>query len=417
MAKRSLNSTLQYRILTWILFPGVFIHCLFTAVKHRHLPYLYQRLGIYSLKNIPANLIWCHCASVGEFNTALPLLRKLISNNHHLIISTNTITGKQVFKDANLHRAHHAFLPLDYKWFANRFIKKFTPKYCLVFETEFWPNILLTTLNHNIPISIVNGRISNKTLHAPNFLKRNYQKILSNITQVLASNNENASRFIALGADKNRVRVYENLKFANLIPSDIINDSRPISHPYLLCASTHEGEEKVLLEKWRNSNTLGLVIAIRHPHRANDVCNIIKSYGHTYKRHSQQPEDVSPSDIYVIDTIGDLFPFLQHAEIVFMGGSLVPVGGHNILEPAQFGKCIITGPHFHSFTDIVQDLLACNGILVAQNAEQLFQEVEDLVINKQRKITIGTNSKKFFDSKVNVLDEYSNAILEMLNQS
>ena len=136
MAKHSLNSTLLYRTFTWILFPAALVHCLITAIKYRHLPYLYQRLGNYSQHEISTKPIWCHCASVGELNTALPLLRKLIENNYYLIISTNTITSKEVFNNAKLTQASHVFLPLDYKWMINRFLDRYTPKYCLIFETE-----------------------------------------------------------------------------------------------------------------------------------------------------------------------------------------------------------------------------------------------------------------------------------------
>lgn len=417
MAKQSLNSNLQYRIFTWILFPAAFIHCLITAIKFRHLPYLYQRLGIYSQHEISTKPIWCHCASVGELNTALPLLRKLIENNYHLIISTNTITSKEVFNNAKLTQANHIFLPLDYKWMINRFLDRYTPKYCLIFETELWPNILLTTLNRSTPISIINGRISNKTLHAPSFLKTNYQKILTNISQILASNSENARRFISLGADNSHVQIYENLKYANLIPNnDVINECA-VSHPFLLCASTHEGEEKDIVEQWHNEHPseLGLVIAIRHPHRAKDVCKAVKSLGYTCKLHSQHPTDISVNDVYIIDTIGELVPFIKHAEIVFMGGSLVPIGGHNILEPAQFGKCIITGHHYDSFADIVQGLLDCKGIVVVQNSKHLMDEINRLVTDKESRTTIGNNARQFLESRKDVLENYSSAVLKMLN--
>ena len=417
MAKHSLNSTIIYRILTWGFFPVAFAHSLVTAIKFNCFTYFSQRLGIYTQLNFPKDAIWCHCASVGEFNTALPLLRKLIANNYHLIISTNTVTGRQTFHNANLKNAHHVFLPLDYNSFVNRFLKTHLPKYCLLFETELWPNILLSTLRHSISISIINGRISDKTLHAPNFLKDNYKRILSNADHVFASSPENADRFISLGANKSDVKIFDNLKYANLIQSENDMSHCPITHSFLLCASTHEGEEIEILQHWHqiNSSTLGLVIAARHPHRSKEVCKIIQSLGFTYKIHSQQPKDISASEIYVIDTVGDLIPFINQAEIVFMGGSLVPIGGHNVLEPAQFGKCILTGPHTHNFTEITQDLLTCNGIKVVQDGTQLINEVNNLLINNQTRLSLGENAKNFVVTKKHVLDDYLTATLKILN--
>ena len=417
MAKHSLKTTFTYRIFTWILFPAACIFCLFTAIKHRHLAYIFHRIGRYPKINNSGKVIWCHCASVGELNTALPLLKKLIENNYHLLVSTNTLTSKQVFDNASLPNSLHVFLPLDYHKIANRFINKFNPEYCLVFETELWPSILLATLNRNIPVSILNGRISDKTFNAPSFLKTNYQKILANISHIIASNQENARRFITLGADAHRVQIYENLKFANLSLTKNENSERPLAHRYFLCASTHEGEEKGILKAWNKNRPIGfgLVIAIRHPHRNKDVCNIIKQSGCTFALHSEQPTDVSLNDIYVIDTIGDLIPFYQHADIVFMGGSLAPIGGHNVLEPAEFEKCIITGPHFQSFTDIVQGLLDCKGIIVINNYAELIQEVITLINDDELRTTVGKNSKQYLSSKINLLEEYAKAVLKILN--
>ena len=417
MAKHLLNTTIVYRIITWVLFPAAIIHCLVTAIKYRHLAYFFHRLGVYPQFNHSSNPVWCHCASVGELNTALPLLKKLIDKDYTLIISTNTMTSKQVFDRANLTNASHVFLPLDYQWTANRFLKNYSPKNCLVFETELWPNILLSTLNSNVPISIINGRISNNTFDAPNFLKTNYQKILSNISHIFASSQKNASRFISLGANDNVVQIHENLKFANLSATNSVREDKPLSHRFLLCASTHEGEEKVIIKQWKKNppKELGLVIAVRHPHRAKDVCTIINQSGYNVKLHSQQPTDVLPSDIYVIDTIGDLVPFYQHADIVFMGGSLVPIGGHNVLEPAQFSKCILTGPFFDSFSEIVQGLLHAKGIITINDPEHFIEEVIALNNNDERRASTGNNAKQFILSKTSLLENYSNAVLKILN--
>ena len=157
MAKRPLHPTLFYRFLTWAIFPGALLHCLYITIKFRNPTYFLQRFGIFNNCVKSPNVIWCHCASVGEINTAVPLLKKLIEHGNHLLISTNTITGKQTLDSANLNNSTHIFLPLDYSSYIKRLLKGFSPTYLLVFETELWPNMILSAIRNNVPTSILNG--------------------------------------------------------------------------------------------------------------------------------------------------------------------------------------------------------------------------------------------------------------------
>ena len=236
------HATFSYRIISWILFPVALLFTLFVALKYRNLQYLRERLGIYSFQSNRAAQIWCHCASVGEINTALPLFKQLLVQDRTLLVSTNTITGYQTLKSAGLNNTTIVFLPLDYRFFYTKLLRKHSPDACLVFETELWPNFFLTAHKKNIPIVIVNGRIGDKTLNAPHFLHTNYHRALMCTNQIIASSEENAKRFISLGAEPHNVTVLDNLKFA--LPTEEITDlTRPLTFPYLLCASTHADEE------------------------------------------------------------------------------------------------------------------------------------------------------------------------------
>ena len=417
MAKSNSRSTLSYRLLTWGLFPAAFLYTGLIAFKTRNNNYFTQRLGFYKNNINSKRVIWCHCASVGEINTALPLLRSLIKRGEHLLVSTNTITGMQALTKANLDNTQHAFFPLDYIAFAHRLISEYSPKLYLIFETELWPNILLTAANHNIPTVIINGRISKKTLHAPSLILKNYKKALVKIYNIIASSEENAARFIALGAKEEVITTFDNLKFASINASPNLTDECPIDYPFLLCASTHAGEEQSIIEQWKASNPegLGLVIAIRHPQRCKEVCKILKDHELAYHLHSDNPEKVSKNEIYIIDTLGQLMPFMKQAEFVFMGGSLVPIGGHNIIEPAQYGRCTLIGPHHDDFKDIVNDLKKCNGIIIVNNASQLISEIQRLLSNRETQLQLGNNARNYLNSKQKVLKNYQDLVFKLID--
>ena len=408
------SPTLLYKALSWIILPAAFVYTTAVAAKQRNLQYFLQRLGFYNSTSKATQPIWCHCASVGEIKTALPLLKNLIKHEVHLVVSTNTTTGLDILLQANLTNTTAVFLPLDYSIFAEKFINAFSPSFCLVLETELWPNILLTAIKQSIPIVIINGRISKKTLNAPAFIKKNYSLILGNIEHIFASSESNSIRYIKLGADKNRVSTLDNLKFSN-IEKDAL--SNPLKQRFILCASTHADEESQILNEWkkRSWNNIQLVIAIRHPQRKNEVCKILENLNMDYVLHSENPYPKSKNDIYIIDTVGELAPFMQHAELIFMGGSLVSgIGGHNILEAAKYGKCILNGPYYKNFTEIIDEMKQQDSIVVVSNIEDLMNQANQLIGDANRMAELGTNAKNFLTKKSKVVDEYTDKIVKLV---
>ena len=421
MAASLLHSTVNYRLLTWSLFPAALLYTIYIAIKYRDLSYFSQRLGVYPQSNLSNQVVWCHCASVGEINTALPLLRKLTDVGKQLVISTNTVTGREALLRAKLKKTTHIFLPLDYVSFTKRLIAKFSPTHCFIFETELWPNILHTTMNHSIPVAIINGRISDKTLHAPLLLLKNYRTILSKVSSIIASSEENAIRFTALGAASNNIQTLDNLKFADIKTAQNNIENSPLPYPFLLCASTHPGEEKIIINQWNKirKNNVGLVIAVRHPHRSKEICALLESNKISYYLHSQKSNNASThvtskEKVYIIDTLGELMPFMQHAELVFMGGSLVPIGGHNVIEPAQFSRCILIGPYHDDFKDIVNDLISRTGIRVVNNESEFTNTVIELLEDSKARQQLGKNANDYLHSKKSVLNAYHKVINEIL---
>lgn len=411
-----LNPTLKYRIITCALLPAAVIHSIYIALKHKRLNYFLNRVGRYQSTVNLSQPIWCHCASVGEINTALPLLKALIQQGQQLIITTNTVTGYDTLKRAQLQNSSYAYIPLDYTFLAQRYISHFQPKHCLIFETELWPAILLNTIKNNINVIIVNGRISEKTMHAPCFVLKNYRRILSNTKKIISSSEQNSARFISLGADEQCISTLDNLKFAQLNSLQTAEHPKPLEFAYLLCASTHEGEELPILEEWskRSSHLFGLVIALRHPQRINQVIRILEHLQLDYCLHSTGKTQTDKSTIYIIDTLGELQPFIAHANIVFMGGSLVPIGGHNVIEPAAYSRCILIGPHYDNFKSIVEDLLKQQAIDVVANATELFDKAFEYQINTSKCINKGENAFKYITSKQQILDSFLQQLVQFI---
>ena len=414
MPNQLTHPTLSYRLVSWILFPATLLFTTFVALKYRNANYFYQRLGIFPKQAITTPLIWCHCASVGEINTALPLLNNLIAQGKRLLISTNTVTGQKTLQNAKLNNSIIVFLPLDYAYGAKKLVCTFSPQACLLFETELWPNLLLTAANNTVGITIINGRVGDKTLNAPRFLRNNYRLILQQANKVFASSQQNAQRFEQLGADKDKIEVLDNLKFALPI-TESTKQSRPLGFPYLLCASTHANEEQQIIQQWQQRpRNIGLVIAMRHPQRRDEVCKVLRDANLNYVLHSHKPDSVSTSQVYVIDTLGDLLPFMTHAELVFMGGSLVDIGGHNVLEPARLAKCILIGPHYHDFTQIVSELAKEKGIIVIKNATELVHKSMELMQDKNLRLQLGTNAKNYVATKQGILEKYTRSVNEII---
>ena len=399
--------TLTYRFATWALLPAAVIYTASLAYKHRSKQYLKQRLGIYSRSNSKHLRVWLHCASVGEINTALPLI-KALSKDEHILISTNTVTGLETLQRAQVNNTESIFMPLDNAALTNKVIKAFSPKVFFIFETELWPNIFHATQRAKIPAAILNGRISKKTLQAPKFVRKEYAALLNQVKLIIASSEDNAKHFNTLGA-KN-IQVLDNLKFATQLKSETTTKN-PLPYKFILCASTHDDEEKQIIQTWlkQSISSHGLVIAPRHPNRVKTICQQFKQLNITYTLHSDNPKDPNIKNVYIIDTLGELAPFMQYAGLIFMGGSLVPIGGHNVLEPASMGKCILIGPHYQNITLIVDALNACKAIVLVENATQLMQTVNTLLNDNQKRITLEKNTATFMQDKKNVLSDYLRA--------
>ena len=365
---------LAYRLLLRLLFPVVAASTGAIAVRDGSARYLLQRLGYFRESGDTTRPLWIHCASVGETNAAMALIEAWLERypGDAFVLTTNTVTAARTFarraekKPAGV---RHCYLPLDYPRFCRRFLDAVRPRCALVMETEIWLNLFRECRGRNIPLFIVNARLSRRTLDGARWFRGYYRQSLAMVTAVFARGGQDAEAFAGLGTDPGKIVVVGNLKRAGRQRAEK-ETPRLIDGPYVLAASTHEDEEARVAGAWRRALKLAgsargplLVIAPRHPARARAIARQLKKHGFHAQRRSREAKPRDTTSVYIADTLGELPALIRHAELVFTGGSLVPVGGHNVLEPAQLGTPQAVGPHTQNVHEDVTALKAAGGLI------------------------------------------------------
>ena len=343
-------------------------HFLFQALAHgKYIAGLRQRLGAVP----PVNgkpVIWLHCVSVGETQAARPLAQRLKQQfpHHALVVSTITRTGQNLARDVFRTQAASVFyFPFDWRWSVRRALRAINPDAVLIMETELWPNFLRECKVRQIPVALVNGRISRQSFRRYQLITFFLRRVLSSLTLAVMQSEMDAERLEALGMSKDKLYTAGNLKFDAEVASGLTSKTEEIRTRFgldagtslILAASTHSPEEEVIIEsikQLKKTTAVRLMIAPRHPERFKEVANLIQQSGLSWTRRTNPPDSNDPNtDVILLDTIGELPATYQLAQIVFVGGSIVDKGGHNVLEPAATGAAVITGAHTHNFHAIV----------------------------------------------------------------
>lgn len=398
----------RYRLLLLLLFIPLAIYTLWQSIRAFEIRYFLQRLALFFPEKIKPNGIWFHAASVGEVNAVVPLILKIIKENPTLTITltSNTLTSYSIVKKHLTSNFQHLYFALDYRWAIKILINKIKPKTVFIVETELWPNLYTELNKQKIPLIIINGRISEKTLDAKQWLKDIYARILPLVTKVLARSELDQSRFIGLGLPAKKIEVVGNIKFS-AFDSDKITPIN-LEKKYVLAASTRDYEEQLIVDAWNKSNNDNhlLVIVPRHPHRLSEILKQLKPFNLNISVRSKNDRISTNTNIYIADTIGELKQFIAGSEFVLMGGSFVEKGGHNILEVAQLGKSVLFGPDMRSFMDEANIFIQYHaGIQCTMN--ELSDYLNKLIIDNNYKNAIETNAKKLINENNNVKKYYN----------
>ncbi|OQW96093.1 MAG: 3-deoxy-D-manno-octulosonic acid transferase [Beggiatoa sp. IS2] len=390
-------------------------------------PAYWQRWG-ERLGFVPFTLskcIWVHAVSVGEVQAAIPLIRALQQRfpNHSVLVTTITPTGSQRVQELFGTTVWHCYLPYDLPLAVSHFLKKVQPQILILMETELWPNLLQACHQRAIPVILANARLSARSMKGYQRVRSLIQAALANITVITAQSVADADRFLALGAQTATVQVTGNIKFDLQLPSDLSAQSHELRQqlgavrPIWIAASTHEGEEELILDAFAQIKqqfpTVLLILVPRHPERFQRVATLCERRGYLVARRSQDAICTPTVAIYLGDTLGELLLFYAASDIAFVGGSLVPTGGHNMLEPAALGLTVIMGTYVFNFAEISQQLLANKAAVQIANAKQLAQVVLHFLEDHNLRQEIGKKAANFVDNNRGALARLLTIITEI----
>jgi len=378
-------------------------------------------LGILprSLQQDASGAIWVHAVSVGETLAIAGLVRELQRHypDRKIFLSSVTAAGREAAASKMPGVAGRFYLPLDWKWAIRRLLEQVRPSMLLIVETELWPNLLKTAREFGCQIILVNARVSDGSFPGYKMVRPFMRRVLGNLSRICTQTATDAERFLELGAPSDRVIVTGNLKFDGRPPEFGVlgNQIRKIlgeenSGPVFVAGSTMRGEEPLVLQAWseiRKKHPRALmVLAPRHPARFEEVAGLLQARQLNYIRRTDfQLNDegsrrrLASSEILLLDTIGELAEIFGLADIVFVGGSLVPTGGHNVVEPAFWAKPIIFGPHMSNFRDVASLFLKAGAAIQVKDAQGLAEEALRLIAHPAEARLMGERARNVVDTQ------------------
>ncbi len=383
-----------------------------------------ERFALYGLAQPPieGSLLWFHAVSVGEAESAVPLIRAVQTEYPALqiLVTTTTPTGSARVSDTLGQSVRHVYLPYDLPDCVGRFLARFKPCLGVIMETEVWPNLYGACHKRAIPLALVNARLTERSARGYAVGGSLIRDCFRAIALLAAQTPSDAQRYMGLGMSPERTVISGNIKFdAELSPSRLAEtrQAREVlfaDRPVWIAGSTHPGEEAVILAAHhlllQRHPDLVLILAPRHPERMNSVANLIKGRGLSMSRRSEISDRPVDKQVYLVDTLGELKFLYATADAAFVGGSLVAVGGHNMLEPAAIGLPILFGPHVHNFREIADRLQECGAGALVTTAAQLTEQLDGLITDPLLRTRRGIQAQAF----VNANQGAARRVLEQL---
>lgn len=376
---------LIYSFILYLIAPLIWLRLLWRARKQpEYLQNLAERYGFYR-QPPPNNLIWVHAVSVGETRAAQPLIEGLLAQwpEHRILLTSMTPTGREAGQQVYGERVIQAYLPYDYPAAVNRFFCHFSPVFGVLMETEIWPNLLAAARQHKTPVMLVNARLSKRSARGYGKLDALVRPAFAALRGVAAQTAGDAERMVALGAGP--VEVCGNLKFevTPALENILLGQAWRVavgSRPVWLAASTRDGEELLLLEAWRQlgiENAL-LVLVPRHPQRFDQVAELLRQQGlNTIRRSAGLP--APETQVWLGDSMGEMAAYYTLADLAFVGGSLLPLGGQNLIEAAACACPVLIGPYTFNFQQATEDAIAAGAARRVESPQDLATELESLL--------------------------------------
>ena len=419
-----------YSLLMYIAAPLFSVVLLFRGLRDRSYRHHFsERFGGGDALEQPC--IWVHAVSVGEVQAAAALVNTLRERypDIPIVVTTFTPTGagraRALFKD----RAQVRYLPFDLPGAVRRFFKKIQPRIAVIFETELWPNLYHECGRRRVPLVLASARLSARSVGRYRRLGALFRETLAQGVVIAAQGEADANRFRSLGSDPGNTHVTGNLKFDFSLPADIAGRGRVLREYYApgrqvwVAGSTHGGgEEDALIEaqklvRNRLPNAL-LVMAPRHPNRFGEVAAQLVSRGVRFIRRSQTPAAgaIAEADILLLDSLGELLDFYAAGDVAFVGGSLVPIGGHNLLEPAALGMPILTGPYNSNSAEAARLLISSGAAQLTENPQDLADKVIALLKDPEARARMGQEGRAFVEANKGALQKLLGLVIPLIEQ-
>jgi len=426
---------LAYSLLTLVVFVVLSPYFLYQAVRYKkYIGGLRERLGFLPITfNVDGDAsIWIHAVSVGEVLASRALASDLKARypRLRLFLSTTTIGGQQVARRSLSNVDAVFYFPFDWTFIVRRTLRLVRPRVFVMVETEIWPNLLRECRAQGVRTVMINGRISQRSYPRYRLVRRFFRRVLADVDRFCMQSEESARRIVELGADPSRVTVTGSLKFDALELPPTPGHGRPRdrvlrffrlspARAVIVAGSTMRGEEAAVLRaSARIKATMPsalVVLAPRQPERFAEAERIAREAGFVATRRSDLPIDAEPrADVVVLDTIGELAQLYQVATAVFVGGSLADHGGHNILEPAIFGKPIVFGPHMQNFKEIADAFVANDAAIQVRSEQELEEALLTLVTDPVRRARLGAAARALVEANRGAKDKTLDVVAELL---
>lgn len=415
-----------YAVLSALLYPLIVLWLKRRAMRGKEdAARMRERLGHLSMSRPQGLVVWVHAASVGEANSVMPLIEVLhdAGEDIHIVLTTGTVSSASMVAKRLPTRAYHQYVPIDVPFVVRRYVKKLNPDIAIWVESEFWPNMLQQIHASNIPLYLVNARMSERSANHWRLLRSQFLRMMQWFDIVYAGSQMDKQRLHHLGVSA--VQYVGNMKYDTAaLPYDPKQMSQIMQNigdrRIWLASSTHPGEEEIVAQAHRMArevfpDLLTLVVP-RHPHRSNEICELFKREKLTISKRSKEQIILPETDIYLADTMGELGIFYRLSGVVFMGGSLIPHGGHNPIEPAQLDCAIICGPHFHNFTSIVDDLMSEQAVVIVNDTDSLAEQVCELLRDHDQQEGMASRAHEAVDRQCGAVEVISKEVLLRLGR-
>lgn len=398
------------------------------AYRHR----IRERFGLYPPGKPLQGALWFHTVSVGEFLAAKPLIDRILQTypDTPCLITTMTPTGSERVRQAYSEplasgRVRHVYLPYDLPDALGRFLKRFDPRLLVIMETELWPNMIHYTHQRGVPIVVANARLSEKSANGYRKILPLFRPMMREVALIAAQSDADGERFVEMGLPPGNLQVTGTIKFDLDIKPDTVGEARALREQWggqrkvFIAASTHEGEDEQVLEAFlylrsKVPESL-LVIVPRHPERFEEVANLVVARGLKLSRVSKDEAVAPDTDVVLGDTMGQLLKMLGASDVAFIGGSLVPVGGHNMLEALVMGAPALTGPHVFNFQVVAQMLTELEVLKTVTTPLGLGQAVESLFTDEESRYALSKRGKYVVDENRGAMDRLFGLICQQIS--